>query len=47
LGGLLLVVGDLRVAVHMPPPPDHFLPDVIYEVVEGCSCDGSISPSLD
>ncbi len=40
LRGVPLVVGDLRVAVQVPPPTDDFFPNVSYEVVEGYGCDG-------
>jgi hypothetical protein len=38
------MVGDLRVAMQMPPPADDFRPDFLHEVVEGC--DAFLPPEL-
>jgi hypothetical protein len=43
LRGLLLVVGDLGIAMQVPPPADDFRPEVLHEVVEGRGCDGFVS----
>jgi hypothetical protein len=42
-GCFLLVVGDLGVAMQVPPPGDYLWPDLPNEVVEGYGSDGSPS----